>query len=67
MAIPKAYIGLFKDNAVAVFDTETNKVVTTIPVPTGPHGMVLTPDGKTVYVSSDGATMVSVIDTQRTR
>lgn len=63
MAIPKAYIGLFKDNAVAVFDTMTSKVRTTIPIPTGPHGLVLTPDGKTVYASSDGATVVSVIDT----
>jgi YVTN family beta-propeller protein len=63
IAMPKAYIGLFKDNAVAVFDTMANKVVRTIPIPTGPHGLVLTPDGKTVYASSDGATVVSIIDT----
>src|SRR5207302_1538408 len=59
----KAYIGLFKDNTVAVFDTSTNKVTKTIPIPTGPHGLVITPDGKTVYASSDGASTVSVIDT----
>ena len=51
---PKAYIGLFKDNAVAVLDTGTNQVIKTIPVPTGPHGMVITSDGRWVYVSSDG-------------
>ncbi len=63
-AAPKAYIGLFKDNALAVLDTGTNRVKETIPVPQGPHGLVMTPDGRKVYVSSDGASSVSVIDTQ---
>jgi YVTN family beta-propeller protein len=60
---PKAYVGLFKDDAVAVIDTAQNKVTGTIPVPKGPHGLVVTPDGRKVYVSSDGASSVSVIDT----
>ena len=47
---PKAYVGLFKDNAVAVLDTGTNQILSTIPVPTGPHGIVITPDGRWVYV-----------------
>jgi YVTN family beta-propeller protein len=59
----KAYVGLFKDNAVAVVDTQTNGVLRTIPIPPGPHGLVVTPDGRKVYVSSDGASTVSVIDT----
>src|SRR5262245_3047726 len=63
-AAPKAYVGLFKDNAIAVLDTGTNRVQSTIPVPQGPHGIVITPDGRKVYVSSDGASTVSVIDTQ---
>ena len=62
-ASPKAYIGLFKDNAVAVLDTGTDQVIKTIPVPAGPHGLVITPDGRWVYISSDGDTKVSVIDT----
>ncbi len=62
-AAPKAYVGLFKDNAVAVIDTGANKVLSIIPIPTGPHGMVISPDGKTVYVSSDGDSKVSLIDT----
>src|SRR5712692_2412281 len=62
-AVPKVYIGLFKENAIAVLDTGTNRVRGTIPVPQGPHGMVITPDGRKVYVSSDGASTVSVIDT----
>ena len=60
---PKAYVGLFKDDVVAVLDTAQNKVVGTIPVPKGPHGLVITPNGRKVYVSSDGASTVSVIDT----
>src|SRR5215468_11639458 len=60
---PKAYVGLFKDDAVAVIDTAQNKVTSTISVPKGPHGLVVTPDGRKVYVSSDGASTVSVIDT----
>ena len=59
----KAYVGLFKDDAVAVIDVTQNKVLKTIPVPKGPHGLVVTPDGRKVYVSSDGASTVSVIDT----
>jgi len=64
---PKAYVGLFKDDAVAVVDTAENKVLRTIAVPKGPHGLVATPDGRKVYVSSDGASTVSVIDTATDR
>jgi YVTN family beta-propeller protein len=60
---PKAYIGLFKDNAIAVLDTAANRLITTIPIPPGPHGLVVTPDGRTVFASSDGDSKVSVIDT----
>jgi len=63
-AAPKAYVGLFKDNAIAVLDTGTNRLQGMIPVPQGPHGIVVTSDGRKVYVSSDGASTVSVIDTQ---
>jgi YVTN family beta-propeller protein len=63
----KAYVGVFKDNAVAVLDTATARVLGTIPVPKGPHGLVMTPDGRKVYVSSDGASTVSVIDTTTDR
>jgi YVTN family beta-propeller protein len=66
-AAPKVYVGLFKDNAVAVVDPAAGRVVATIPVPAGPHGLVVTPDGRKVYVSSDGASTVSVIDTATDR
>ena len=64
---PKAYVGLFKDNAVAVLDTRNNRVLRTLPVPPGPHGLAMAPDGRKVYVSSDGASTVSVIDTSTDR
>lgn len=60
---PKAYIGLYGDNAIGVLDTGTGHVLKTIKVPAGPEAVVLTPDGRKVYVSSQDATDVSVIDT----
>lgn len=63
MAGQKAYIGNFGDNTVSAVDTATGKVVATIPVAAGPHGMAITPDGRAVYVSGDGSSSVSMIDT----
>ncbi len=62
-AEPKAYVGNFKDNTISVIDLELKRATATIPVPPGPHGMVITPDNRWVYVASDGASTVSVIDT----
>jgi YVTN family beta-propeller protein len=59
----KAYVGNFKDNTVSVIDTAGGKVVATVPVAAGPHGMAITQDGRTVYVSGDGSSSVDVIDT----
>src|SRR5262245_42726841 len=59
----KAYVGNFKDNTVSVIDVEGKRVTANIPVPPGPHGIVITPDNRWVYVASDGASTVSVIDT----
>jgi YVTN family beta-propeller protein len=60
----KAYIGLFGDNAVAVVDIDAGKVLTTLPV-TAPDGLVITPDGAKVYVSSNTTGMIDVIDTAK--
>ena len=64
---PKAYVGNFKDNTISVIDLELKRATATIPVPPGPHGMVITPDNRWVYVASDGASTVSVIDTATDR
>src|SRR4051812_24337880 len=58
----KAYVGLFGDQAVAVLDTVTKQVVKKIPV-TAPDGLIITPDGKKVYVSSMDTGSVKVIST----
>ncbi len=59
----KAYVGNFKDNTVSVIDTDAGVVVATVPVAPGPHGMAITQDGRTVYVSGDGSSSLDVIDT----
>ncbi len=59
----KAYVGISNDNAIAVLDTATNRVLTTVPIPVGPHGLVMSPDGLRVYACSDGASTVSVLST----
>lgn len=54
----KAYVGNFKANTVSVIDAAAGKVVATVPVAAGPRGMVLSPDGSTVYVQRIAATTV---------
>ena len=58
----KAYVGLFGDSAVGVLDTVTDQVLKKIPV-TQPDGLIITPDGKKVYVSSMDTGTVKVIST----
>ena len=60
---PKAYVGNFKDNTVSVIDTASGRVLSTIPVASGPHGMSVSSDGRTVYVTGDESSGMSVIDT----
>jgi 40-residue YVTN family beta-propeller repeat/40-residue YVTN family beta-propeller repeat len=62
-ANPNAYVGNFKDNTVSAIDIAKGEVVATIPVEAGPHGMILSTDGRWLYVSSDGSSSVNVIDT----
>jgi YVTN family beta-propeller protein len=57
----EAIVGLFGDNAVAFVDVSAGKVLATVPV-TAPDGLVVTPDGAKVYVSSNSTASVAVID-----
>jgi YVTN family beta-propeller protein len=66
-AAPKAYVGNFADNTVSVIDTAAGTVVATIPVAQGPHGMAVSQDGRTVYVTGDGSSSLSIIDTATDR
>lgn len=61
-AIHKAYIGLFGDSTVGVLDVDAQKIIKTIPV-TAPDGLIVSPDGKKVFVSSTDSGKVVVIDT----
>lgn len=61
---PMAYVGLFGEDAVAFVDANARKVVTTVPV-SAPDGLVVTPDGAKVYVSSANTGKVDVIDTAK--
>lgn len=63
----KAYVGNFRDDTVSVVDLSMRRVVATIPVARGPHGMAATPDGRTVYVGGDGSSRVDVIDVDHDR
>jgi YVTN family beta-propeller protein len=59
----KLYVGLFRENSVAVVDTVSNQILKRIPVPSGPEGMVISHDDKIVYVSSSRGSEVTAIDT----
>jgi YVTN family beta-propeller protein len=66
-AAPKAYVGNFKDNTLSVIDTAKGKVLSTIPVAAGPHGMGISPDGRWLYVTGDASSTISVVDTTTDR
>jgi DNA-binding beta-propeller fold protein YncE len=47
---------------VAVVDLKTRDVVRTIPVPIGPHTVLLSPDKQTAYIACISSGSVAVID-----
>lgn len=55
--------GAVPQNTVAVIDTVTDTVITTITVGTSPGGIAFTPDGTTAYVTNQRDDTISVIDT----
>ena len=59
----RAYIANINSNTVSVIDTTTNTLTATIPVGSGPSGLVASPDGTTVYVSNFNDGTISVINT----
>lgn len=59
---PFAYIPNYVDNSVVVVDQQTNKIVTTIPVGTGPCGIAVNPAGTRVYITNRLDDTVSVIN-----
>lgn len=61
-AEPFAYITNFNDATVSVIDTETNKNIDTISVPTQPVGVAVHPSGETVYIAHSTTHNLSVLD-----
>ena len=62
---PKAYLGEFESNDIAVVNTADNSIIKRISVPKGVHGVAITPDGSRVFVSSDAGNTITVIDTTK--
>lgn len=58
-----AFISNEKDNTVTVLDTETLKVIKSIPVGRRPRGMVLSPDYKHLFICAGDDNRLDVIDT----
>jgi YVTN family beta-propeller protein len=59
---PRAYVPSAGDNLVAVIDTATERVITTIAVGNFPTGVAVNTGGSRVYVSNAGDNTLSVIN-----
>ena len=65
----RLYVSVFNDpdrsiNRVAVLDTQSNTVLTTIKVGSRPYALAVKPDGSEIYVPNHDSGTVSVIDTK---
>jgi len=46
-----------------LMDPRTGKVEASVDVPGEPHGLVISPDGKTIYVGQRGLNQIAMVDT----
>jgi len=53
-----AYVTNASDNTVSVINTNTNKVIATIQVGTGPEQLAVMPNGEFVYVVCSGVAVL---------
>lgn len=60
----RLYVSLWGGAAVAVVDTNTQRVEATWPVDSHPTEMALSPDGETLYVACANSNHVVVLDTE---
>lgn len=58
----RAFVSLWAAAAVAVIDLENNRLLGRWPTESHPTEMVLSPDGRTLYVACANSTKVSVLD-----
>jgi DNA-binding beta-propeller fold protein YncE len=59
----RLFVSLWNQAAVAVIDVKRKQVIATWPTEKHPTEMVLSPDGKTLFVACANSTKVSVLDT----
>src|SRR5258708_6794598 len=52
------------DGTVSVINTQTNRVIATMPAGRAPEGVAVTPDRRHVYVADNGSGEVSVLSTR---
>jgi YVTN family beta-propeller protein len=50
-----------------VVDIDTNRLIHYVPVPLGPRGLAMAPDGRKLYIGSQEVSSVSVLDTASDR
>src|SRR5690242_1658196 len=62
-AQPFAYVSNVSGNVVTVVNPSDGSILGSVRVPNGPTGLAVTPDGLSVYVTSQSANSVSVIST----
>lgn len=60
--VPKAYVAESGTSSLAVIDTKSDHVLKHIALPMGVHGVVITPDGSRVFVSSDESNTITAIN-----
>jgi predicted alpha-1,2-mannosidase len=65
--IPTAYVSNYSDATVTPVDTRTRTAGPTIPVGSGPDGVVVTPDDREAYVANNNSNSVTVIGTADNR
>ena len=58
----RLYVVCQASNELRVVDTESTKLITTIPLGRAPRGITLSPDGKQIYVTNANDDTVSVVD-----
>ena len=63
----RLYISLWGGHAVAVYDTEQQLLLPAIPVESHPNDLLLTHDGRRLFVANANSNSVSVIDTRAGR
>jgi len=58
----KGIISAITPNAITLFDTATNTIITTIPLPATSFAAIITPNGTTIYAVDNNLANVNVID-----